>query len=804
MNSPISPPSASPGSARRPTEQLSVIELHDPHLQVQRGHLALGGSNPRGDRLTVNSHFLELNDRPFFPVIGEFHFARYPAAYWEESIRKMKAGGINVIASYIFWILHEPHAGDCRWSGDLDLRRFVELCAAQRVWVIVRIGPFCHGETRNGGLPDWLYGQPFEVRSNDPQYFACVDRHYARIARELNGLLFKEGGPVIGVQLENEYQHSMAPWELSYPGAIREYTVAERDRAVTHHQVTASTIVNPHVDEGRAHLRKLKEIALAHGLDVPLFTATGWGNAAILDLGCLPVASGYPYPFWSPPKPSPLYTYRDLRQEPDYSPVSYDPSLYPALSAELGPGIAVTFSRRPIVPPESVLPMIVRMLGSGANGIGYYMYHGGSTPANGGSFHEASGGLPRINYDFQAPIGEFGQLREHFRTLRLVHYFLTSFGEVLAEMATVLPPGASDRDPADVATLRYAVRATGDAGFVFLHNYQDHVALEELSSQRLEVHCGGDTIAFPHTGTFALPPAASAILPFNLSIPGCTLRSATVQPFLNLDHSGSPVCVYAMVPGLPPELVLSSADRVSDLTGLLTVRQDEGHSIVQCASDAAAQFTLGPARHLILPHALAVAALRTPDDRLAFSAADLWIEEPGLRAVVRGGNSFECEFFPPLPEGSLRVADGKALAVPPQVPGASRYRVLLPPEVPDVTVQAASTRRYVVRAPQGLGRLHDVRLRVRYRGDRVLAFIAGELVADHFFQGEAWDLGLRKFIDRLRENDMVLVFHPMHRSYAYFDDLAPEDRPTFNEGEDEFLAVDGFEVLADHTTVLTW
>ena len=110
----------------------------------------------------------------------------------------------------------------------------------------------------------------------------------------------------------------------------------------------------------------LKRIARAHGLDVPLYTATGWGNAAIVPRGSVPVTAGYAYPFWAPVAPSPLYLFKDLRRQPDYAPVSYDPALYPSLPAELGPGIMPTYTRRARVPPESVAPLIVRVLGSGS------------------------------------------------------------------------------------------------------------------------------------------------------------------------------------------------------------------------------------------------------------------------------------------------------------------------------------------------------------------------------------------------------------------------------------------------------
>src|SRR5208337_4465695 len=80
---------------------------------------------------------------------------------------------------------------------------------------IVRVGPFCHGEVRNGGLPDWLYGRSFRVRSNDNGYLEHVKRLYGQIAGQLDGLYFKDGGPIIGIQLENELLHAGAPWETT-------------------------------------------------------------------------------------------------------------------------------------------------------------------------------------------------------------------------------------------------------------------------------------------------------------------------------------------------------------------------------------------------------------------------------------------------------------------------------------------------------------------------------------------------------------------------------------------------------------
>lgn len=122
--------------------------------------------------------------------------------------------------------------------------------------------PFDHGEMRNGGLPDWLYGRTFEIRSNEEEYLHYVDELYGEITDKCEGLLYKDGGPIIGVQLENEYQHSAAPWEITYPGAREELTVAEKNAEVTYVQISETDGVNRHAEEGKDHMATLKQIAL--------------------------------------------------------------------------------------------------------------------------------------------------------------------------------------------------------------------------------------------------------------------------------------------------------------------------------------------------------------------------------------------------------------------------------------------------------------------------------------------------------------------------------------------------------------
>ena len=171
--------------------------------------------------------------------------------------------------------------------------------------VIVRIGPFCHGEIRNGGLPDWILAKPMEVRSNDDKYLFYVKRLYNEIGKQLNGLYYKDGGPIIGIQIENEHQHSAAPWALNYPGEAKDNTCATYDKEFA---LVGVSIQNKEIATakiGEEHMLTLKRLAEEAGMIVPLYTATGWGNAAIIGNEAIPVTAAYTYPFWEKPSMSP-------------------------------------------------------------------------------------------------------------------------------------------------------------------------------------------------------------------------------------------------------------------------------------------------------------------------------------------------------------------------------------------------------------------------------------------------------------------------------------------------------------------
>ncbi|MBN2167532.1 MAG: beta-galactosidase [Marinilabiliaceae bacterium] len=772
------------------------INIDVPEKEIIKGHLNLGGMNPNGDLIDVNSYFITYNNKPFFPVVGEFHYSRYPAQYWDESIKKMKAGGINVIATYVFWNIHEREEGVFDWTGNLNLRRFAELCEKNDIFLIVRMGPFCHGEMRNGGIPDWLYGRTFEIRSDDPQYLTHVDRLYGEIGKQCHGMLFKDGGPIVGVQLENEFQHSAAPWEITYPGAKKELTVANINADVTHEQISKTNGHNPYAEMGKKHMDKLKNIAIKNGMNVPLYTATGWGNAAIVEKGSIPVTAGYAYPFWAPPSPSPFYLFKDIHKFPDYMPISYEAELYPSIPAEIGPGIQVKYSRRPIVDPESVLPLMVRIIGSGSNGIGYYMYHGGSTPVIDGKFYnEEVNGIPKINYDFQAPIGQFGQIRQHHKSLKTLHMFLDEYSDELAPMKTVLPKGNEDIKPENITTLRYAVRSYGDRGFLFMINFQDDVEIADINDVNVELVKGKETIRFPHSGTFNLKKSTSAIFPFNLKLGETHIKSATVQPLTTLHTDKGNYYVFTSIDGITPEFVMVGNTELTEIQNA-TKNQKGDFTLIQGDVDKVFSFKNGKDQFLIIPNEMALNSCKI-DNHLIISDGLVLNDRNQLSLITRSVNS-AFHIFPAVDQ-KPKVSFASLREIKPLFKGSSSFELAFIETEPIVTVQKVADRKYVINTKGGLANLNDVFVEVDYVGDRGMAFIDGLLVTDHFYHEKKWEIGLKSFMSELSEKDMVLIFHPLYSDQETLVDFT--NIPEFIKGK--FLDIKEIEVINEYKAIIS-
>ena len=148
-----------------------------------------------------------LDNKPFQIISGEMHPARIPRIYWRNRIQMAKAMGCNTIAAYVFWNYHEstPRVFDFK-TDNHDIGEFINLCRQEGMWVILRPGPYVCAEWDFGGIPPYLLKIPdIRIRCMDPRYLAAAQRYMTRLSAIVKPLLCTHGGPILMVQLENEY-----------------------------------------------------------------------------------------------------------------------------------------------------------------------------------------------------------------------------------------------------------------------------------------------------------------------------------------------------------------------------------------------------------------------------------------------------------------------------------------------------------------------------------------------------------------------------------------------------------------------
>ena len=450
--------------------------------------------NPEGVKFEVDSRGFIIGGKHVLPVMGEIHYARVPEQEWRREIQKMRAGGITIVSTYVFWIHHEEEEGKWDWNGNKNLRKFVQICQEEKMPVVLRIGPFCHGEVYQGGFPVWLTDkaqsnpQQYKLRTTASGFMEATKNLYQNIFVQVKDLLWKDGGPIVGVQIENECR---GPW---------------------------------------AYYMALKNMAVEVGFDTPFYTRTGWpklnGNEEFGKM--LPLYGDYADGFWDrvltdmPGDYKNAFIMKDTRlsaviatetlgTNQDTKMEAKDLS-YPYLTCELGGGMMPSYHRRINMSGKEVKPLAICKLGSGSNLPGYYMYHGGTNPYN--PKHTMAetqatsvtnyNDMPHITYDFQAMLGEMGQPNwTAWHESRLLHQFLADWGETLSQM--------------DVDTLseHYAHR-----GCFEFHNDYVRILNEE---------------------------GISYITPKNWEIThNVTIDWATVEPFCQADGT-----IYFIAPALP-------------------------------------------------------------------------------------------------------------------------------------------------------------------------------------------------------------------------------------------------------------
>lgn len=471
---------------------------------------------------------MEENGIPQLPVMGEFHYSRMNPEYWRDALLKMKASGVNIVATYCLWSLHEEMEGNLSWKGHLNLRRFVELCKDLDLKVHLRIGPYCNAEIKNGGLPDWIANNKnLETRSNHPLYLAHSKRWYEAVYKQVEGLLHKDGGPIMAIQLENEY--------------------VKRGQIIP-------------------HLTALKKMAVEIGFDVPLYTMTHWMDSEYPKGEIVPYAGFYIEAPWTtsgknemPTSNFEFFTYNRLSDnigtdiikiEGEVESLSGENNDSPFFTCEVGVGTTTFYHRRAVVPEEMAGENINLRLGCGANLMGYYMYAGGSNPVGKLSTYQSSG--PRVSYDYQAPVRETGTLGTIMPEVKKYNYFMNDFGTSLAPAVAYLPTSNQKRE-----NLQWAVRLHKDAGYLFCSNYLYRKSRKTFRDVRFQIELENETIRLPRKKV-DIRDGAYFLWPFNQRMDEVLLKYATAQPVCTLKDGEEVTYFFFEDDGIPAEYLIDA------------------------------------------------------------------------------------------------------------------------------------------------------------------------------------------------------------------------------------------------------
>jgi beta-galactosidase len=352
--------------------------------------------------LRVEGTNLLLDGKPFKILSGELHYARIPREYWRARLRMARAMGLNTIATYVFWDVHEPRPGVYDFSGNSDLATFVRMAQEEGLYVILRSGPYSCAEWDLGGLPPWLMATPESaraLRTRDPLFIGPVTRWVHRLADEVVPLQYGNGGPVIITQIENEYGN---------------------------------------YGSDKAYMEQLHQLYLQEGFTKSLLiTADNWRNIASGDLPGVFAATNFGIG----------------NHEKGMDALEHERSDQPLFVSEYWPGWFDSWGHphqtRAAKPQIEDLEYILRR----GVGVNIYMFHGGTSF---GYYAGATGGKsfqPDVtSYDYDAPLDEAGHPTEKFFAYRkaLAKFNVAPIPAVPEAPASVSLPAVALRESASL------------------------------------------------------------------------------------------------------------------------------------------------------------------------------------------------------------------------------------------------------------------------------------------------------------------------------------------------------------------
>jgi beta-galactosidase len=785
-------------TANAQTEEHTVVLGKD--ITYTEGQHFKQGSNkdPKGVELDLNNYYLRLGGKPVLPVMGEIHYSRYPRAEWEEALLQMKAAGINVIAFYDFWIHHEQEEGHFRFDDNLDVRYFVQLCAKHGLKAVARIGPWAHGEARNGGMPDWFVKKKmkggFDRVTKNGSVEPEVDLWYKQLAKQFEGLYYKDGGPLIGIQVDNEMRSN-----------------------------------GPNSD-GYKYLAALKKMAVADGMDVPLYVVTGWPGPQVPEDDVMPLWGGYPDAPWTQNTkdlpPNNIYLFTSDRKDKNigndvltYQPGGTNTPVYrhPFLTVELGGGMQITYHRRPTLQAGDLLALDYTRLGVGANMLGYYVFHGTqhplswnkeySTQESKSTIYPYPNDYPMISYDFEAPISEWGYIRDYYHDFKLLHQFINSYGSNLAPMAAQIPADNPEKAD-DLKDLRYSVRSRDGAGYVFFNNYVRHFDMASHPGVVFNIKTGAETIRIPEKGTLNISNKAYGVIPFNYHMDGgVLLKYATAHPTVILNNKNKVYCYYAM-DGIAPQFkfenknikhiklssggMTSSGDDViidgmipgKNCTIDITTKSGENFEVLLLTRQQARYsyvFNIKGVQTLLLTPNMAFYD-EVKDEMTIRSTGNASFTFDALPAIRTKNNNVQAAGFEGLfTKYSVNLPQWKPVNITYKQlsadTGFDRYTQSLTgktPLGPTYKINYDSKlpyKSYAINMPSALPKnVHDVLVEFDYKGNTAALYANNLIIADDYYTGNTMPYSLKRHADLLGKQQFILQITPlMESSQIHFE-----------------------------------
>ena len=335
--------------------------------------------------LAQTKNTFEIKDGHFYrngeivPILsGEMHYSRIPHQYWRHRLQMMKGMGLNTVATYVFWNLHETEPGKWDFSGDKDLAEYIRTAGEEGMMVILRPGPYVCAEWEYGGYPWWLQNVPgMEVRRDNKAFLEHTKAYINRLYQEVGDLQCTKGGPIIMVQCENEFG--------SYVSQRKDITL----------------------DEHRRYNAKIKQQLADAGFDVPLFTSDGsWLFEGGTTEGALPTANGE----------SDIENLKKVVNQ-------YHDGKGPYMVAEFYPGWLSHWAEPfPQVSASEIARQTEAYLKNDVS-FNFYMVHGGTNFGftSGANYDKKRDIQPDMtSYDYDAPISEAGWVTPKYDSIRTV------------------------------------------------------------------------------------------------------------------------------------------------------------------------------------------------------------------------------------------------------------------------------------------------------------------------------------------------------------------------------------------------